>query len=874
MLFLSQYGLNAQEVRKRTMGGSASDTNRIFIPEAPEERGDTVARPLPADENRGGLDTTVVYFAKDSVVFDLKSKKLRLRGNAEMNYQDRKLEAEVIELYFDESILRAGGVQDTAGRLVGFPRFTEAGEEFVGEKIRFNFRSKKGVINLGETQMSEGYYFGQKIKRVSDEVLFVSEGAYTTCDAPHPHYHFGSPEMKVIAEDRVFLDPIILYVEDMPVFIIPFGLFFPSKGGRQSGLIIPNFFVSGNRGVVFENFGFYWAASDYWDTQLTADIYSKGGYMIKNTTRWNITNIMNGNGTIEYGKTRFNPDDEYTTNWQFRLYHNQTINPYEKFNVNLNFASSNKFRNTSTNLNQRITQNVTSNAAYTKNFDNGAVGSVSYQRNDNIITGDYNQSIPINYSLQNFYPLKGLSFVPSKSWLNDINVRYSVSARYSSSSTRQISTIDQGDTSIIDTNYVFNDSKLISHSPSISISPKLGYFTVSPSVNFRANNYFRKVEKKYDTEDSTVLDSYTNGFFTEYDYSLGLNISTKLFGVIDDRQPLLFLIKPSWFGAKAFRHTYNPTFGYSFAPDLSEQFYGDYYDPVADRTVQYSYYDRDGGGIASRNVAQSISYRDLHSFEVKVSQGDTIPDKNLELLRLNFAGNYNFAADSLKFSDISMGFRTPAIEFVNFDGNASFTLYDEAEVDGSMRKINEFLISEGKGVARLTSLSLRFGTSFSSQGVDYEPGFGREERDEDTLDVSLGQRFTQSRDEHKERKDIFGDSTPGHAPINLPWSINLDMIFRYNSPFSNRITRQLNISASLNFTIAEYWRVRTNARYDLINKNLQTPQIILTREMHCWDFSLSWVPTGLSRGFHLRFGIKSSQLSDLKIEKQSQPIYR
>jgi len=56
--------------------------------------------------------------------------------------------------------------------------------------------------------------------------------------------------------------------------------------------------------VVLEKFGYYFAASDYWDTQLSADYFSKGGYMLHNKTVVKVGDDLNTSVSLDYGKTR------------------------------------------------------------------------------------------------------------------------------------------------------------------------------------------------------------------------------------------------------------------------------------------------------------------------------------------------------------------------------------------------------------------------------------------------------------------------------------------------------------------------------------------------------------------------------------------
>lgn len=832
---------------------------------------------------RSGLDTTVFYKSDDSMKFNVRTQTMRLKTNAEIRYKKQILESDVIELSFKESILKSVGTIDSSGKLTGYPKFTDAGDVFYGENIKFNFRTGQGVINIGETQINEGFYFGSKIKRMNESELFVDGGYYTTCDCPEPHFHFASRNMKIIAEDRVFLDPLVFYVEDLPVLMVPFGLFFPSKSGRQSGLIVPSFFFSKSRGVVFQNLGFYWAASDYWDTQITTDIYSKGGFMVKNSTRWALRNIFSGNFQFDYGRTRFNVDEEFQQNWKFMIGHNHQITPQDNIVANLDFSSPNFNRNVLVNNNAFIRQVITSNASYTKQFDNRTTLSLSYGREQNIISDEYNQNANLRYNFPSFKIFTSVKSLPD--WMRDMQFNYSFNANYNNVKTAQ-TIIDTAQADTINT-FRYDNRQRIEHRPSISISPKFGYFTVSPSVSFSANNYLRKIDRYYDISDSTVKTDTINGFFTEYTYGFSLSASTKVFGIMDEQRPLLGFISPSLMGFKALRHTYNPTFSWRITPDQSKgdsPFFGRYFDDRNQREVVYSRFELDGGGIASRNFSSSINYSDLHSVEIKVKQGDTLPDKNLELLRINTNTSWNFT--DKKLSDVGVQFRSPALNFIEFSGTARFTLYNEEilyiqdSVTGNIRKqysqTDKFLISEGKGLGRMTSLSLGFSTRFSSDGTP-SSGFGAESQDTTSMrEVEFGQRFQQRHDYRYVKPDIFGDLSPGFSPFSIPWSINFQLSYSYNRPSIDPLTKRESINLTYNASakLTETWALTTSGGYDFVNKTFNLPQINLIKDLHCWELIFNWTPVGGNSGFYLKLGIKTPQLQDLKYEMRNNPLLR
>lgn len=829
-------------------------------------------------KSNSGIDTTVFYYARDSVRFKVKDQILRLRGEAKLQLKQQKLESEIIQLKFKSSALDASGVIDSSGRWTGFPKFYDMGEEFAGERILYNFKSNQGTISLGETQMSEGFYFGTKIKRVSVTESFIEKGYYTTCDAPEPHFHFGSPKMKFIAGDRIFLDPLIFYVADMPIFMFPFGLFFPSQGGRQSGFVVPSFFFSRNRGVVFEDFGFYFALSDYYDTKFSANFYSKGGYNIKNSTRWKLLNEFNGSLDASYGKTRMSPENPYQNDWNFRLFHNHTINPQERIDVNLSFSSQDFFRNTSNNIGERITQNITSNASYSKSFDNRSSIALSYQRFQNIIDDSYKQDIPFSFQLPSYNPFAKL--VSSSNILRDFSFSYSGSALYHSEK-NVISSAISSDTA--SRQYEHKEQKLIRHNPNISISPKFGYFTVQPSVSLGANNYFRRLQRVWNSNDSIAVDSFEQGFYTEYRYSFSLNLSTKLFGVLTAQ---MLGAESEVAGIRAFRHTYQPTLGFSYTPDMSGSnygFYDTYYDEKNKRTVQYSRYEADGGGIAPRSLSSALNYSDMHSFEIKIASKDTMPDVNLELLRISTNTSYNFAAESFKLRDFNTLFSSKALGFINLNGNAAFTFYDQERVFDSIKqeftdryqRIDKYLLSQGKGLARLTNFNIQLSAAFSSKGI----AIGSQpttitESDKPKDSISLGERFRLRQEHTESQSDIFGDNTPGYNPISAPWNVDIGVNFGYENSIVNRINRSLIVNANLSLNLTPTWRLTSGAQYDFINEQLLIPTMNITKDMHCWQLSVRWTPTGYNQGFYLRFGVKASHLQDLQLEKQSSPLIR
>jgi lipopolysaccharide assembly outer membrane protein LptD (OstA) len=806
-----------------------------------------------------GIDSTVSYSARDSVVFYVRRKKMNLTGQANITLKAQKLAAETIEIDFNSSQVDAKSGKDTSGKFYGFPKFTDKSEEFIGQRILFNLSTQKGTITMGETKaMENGFYYGAKVKKASENTLYIEDGCYTTCTKAHPHFYFGSPKMKVIANDRVFLDPLILYVEDIPVFMLPFGLYFPSRGGRSSGVLFNPPYFSTVDGVVFQNLGYYFALSDYYDTQITADYFSKTGFLFRNSWRYSILNKLNGNISIEFGRRRTNAEQDYTTNWRIIGAHNQTLTPQSRINASFNVATQTFNNRFATDLNQRLQQSLFSNAGYSVNFDNGTSFGTDISATQNIVTKEYTINPNATYTVPTFFPVKKL--VSGNSWLRDIGISYSARGSFTQNHRRTLQKIDS-----LRTDTLFTDSHtaVIRHTPSISISPKFGFFSVTPSINYRENWYFRTITKRMNQADSQLVEEEINHISPqrEYSYDFSLGISTRLFGII----------KPKIYGINALRHTFTPTLSYSYIPEFSSRntgYISSYFDYKRNTQTEYSVYERDGGRASSKR-AQTISYNLSNRFEAKIAQSDTA-DKNLDILQLDIQGNYNFELDSLRWSTINTSFRTISLGAFNFNGTAAFTLYDDAlNSFGNRVLINKFLYESGS-LLRLTNFSVNISTTLGNDNSN-QPMVN------DTMQKKTpeaGERFSRRINAQETDFDYFGDQGTGYSGINLPWSISGSITYSYDEPVRGFINRRFDLRATASLALTPTWNIRSSINYDFINNNLIAPSIDISKVMDCWKLSVSWFPTGFNQGFLLRFEALASQLRDLAITKRSLPAYR
>jgi hypothetical protein len=157
--------------------------------------------------------------------------------------------------------------------------------------LRYNVESRRGSVTNISTSVESGekwYVFGAAAGFVNDTTggrstrFYAKNGSITSCDDSIPDYHFQSKEIKLISKNLLVARPAVLYIGDVPVFWLPF-IFQDMRSGRRSGLLTPRFGIneifrnSPSYRRHLENFGYYFAFSDYMDAQVTMDWRSGAG---------------------------------------------------------------------------------------------------------------------------------------------------------------------------------------------------------------------------------------------------------------------------------------------------------------------------------------------------------------------------------------------------------------------------------------------------------------------------------------------------------------------------------------------------------------------------------------------------------------------
>ncbi|MCB0640605.1 MAG: LPS-assembly protein LptD, partial [Phaeodactylibacter sp.] len=328
--------------------------------------------------SKDSLDAEIDYSAQDSMIYDLKNQKIYLYGNAEVNYTSINLKADFIEFDWTTNTVTARGRQDASGALVGRPQFADGDQQFTAKEMRYNFKTRKGVILHASTIQNNLYVIGERAKFISadpadttqNDIIYNSDAIFTTCDHPEPHFGIHSNKQKVVPNKLVIVGPSNVEIMGVPTPLwLPFG-FFPISTGKSTGLLFPrDFEYSDNWGFGLRNVGWYFPLGDQMDLQLTSDIYLKGTFRLRAVSSYARRYKYRGNVRLEYHSLRNeNSNVEYVRDqaWIINMTHNQDAKAHPSRNIggNINIQTDNAQSRSYNDANSVLNSTLGSNFSY------------------------------------------------------------------------------------------------------------------------------------------------------------------------------------------------------------------------------------------------------------------------------------------------------------------------------------------------------------------------------------------------------------------------------------------------------------------------------------------------------------------------------
>ncbi len=807
---------------------------------------------------------------QDSLVYDVKNRYIFVYGKGDLMYEDKNLKADFMILNVDTKEIYGTGVMDTVTGKMTRPEFLQAGSNpMTMDTMTYNLTSGKAKVKGVATKDGEGYLLGRELKKMPDNTINLAHGAYTTCDRiEHPHFYIAMTKAKVIPGKKIITGPAYFVMEDVPIYFLGIpGGFFPISSGPRSGFIMPTYGEESSRGFFLRDGGYYFTFGDYADLKLTGGIYTLGSWEAAAQTNYVVRYKFGGNLGLNYAKTilgeKNSADYQNSNNFKLTWSHRQDpkFHPGSTFSASVNFSTAgyNK-QGATTSLNDLLNTQTNSSISYGKSWMAGSTAinlTVALSHSQNSRDSTIALTLPnISFSVGSFAPFKRKVAAGKQRWYEKITMSYSMAASNS---------ILAKEYDLFTTKTVREMRNGVSHKIPIKTSFTMfrGALTFSPSLNYNENWFFKKERREWDPVEKKVktLDPEF-GFFRMYSYNASGSFSTKLYGMYQMKK------KPGkTAGLQAVRHVMTPSVGFTLAPDFRKPQYGfvDYYQ--SDSTGRYTQYNPYVGSqsMSAGAPTASINFSLSNQIEMKIgSKNDSTGVKKIPIIeQLSASGSYNFLADSMNLSNISLTLRTGNI-FKNFgiQLSAVWDPYVVLDNNGSPKRIGKYNVGHGK-FGRIASTSWSFGYTFNSSQSN-QPAMNNI-NSSNYVGAYVNPFDMENEMEPAMRRQYMVSS---YYDFSIPWNFGFNYSVSYaNNGIKSTVTQTLGFQGSV--TLTAKWGINFNGGFDIAKRKFTPMQVSLARDLHCWSMSFQWIPIGTMKSYQFHIGVKSSMLSDLKYDKSS-----
>jgi len=819
------------------------------------------------------LEGKVKYRAKDSAKFDQKKKLITLYNEAELYYQDYELKSGIIVFDYQKNEVYAGRIKDSTGNYTQLPYFKQGTNIIEPDSIRFNYKTKKALVWNSRTTQNELNIKAEVTKKENDSVYFMRRAKITTAtNIEDPEYYFLVNRGKLVPGKKVVVGLTEMYIYDVPTpVILPFA-FFPITDKSTSGIIIPNYNYTNQRGYTLQNGGYYFALSDNYDLAVLGDYYTNGSFALRFET--NYAKRYKYNGTVNFrfedliNSERGFPDYSKTKIYNIQWSHTKDpkSNPNSRFSASVNLGSSKYFQQSlnQVNVGSNLNNTLSSSISYSKTFNTvpQVNFSLSATHSQNTQTEQINMTLPtLQASVERIFPFAPKDGV-KKGFFKNINLQYNL----------------RGENRIATTDSLFFKKEMFQqavtgfeHSIPLSTNFKiLKYLSASTSFNYREVWQFKTINKTYDTTLNQVINTDVGGFDAYRTYNISNNLGTTIYGTFNFGEKKKI---------KSIRHVMRPSVSHNYAPSFSK--YYDTYDSDGSGTMIKEYTRFEGGvfGAPSNNYSNNVGFSLSNTFEAKVTDRDstsTEAKKIMLLNNLNFSTSYDMAADSLRWAPMRISGGTL---FFKQKMNVNFAMtLDPYAIDNNGRRMNTFNIDNGGSLFRMTSANMTMNFSIISSDFDKKKKDTKEK--ENTLGARNGGRtddlfgtntdFSDRRDSQFEESDE-DEEFIGFYKSKLPWDLNMAYSITYGNNNREKKITSNSVMISANTTLTPKWKVGISTGYDFVQKGVTFTQLRFERDLLSWRMDFNWVPFGDNTFWGFFIGIKSGVLSDLKWDKRSQP---
>lgn len=846
--------------------------------------------------SKNAIERNILYGAKDSTWVDVKNKLIYLFGESYMEYDGYVLKADQIRLDFENDLAFAEYRKGKNGKKIGIPYFEYQEQKLSADNLKFNYKTKKGLVQGSKMTQGEFSILGGTTKFISkdsphsiEDLIFQKNAVITTCTHDHPHYGIRTKKIKIIPNKVAVIGFSQLEIAGVPTpLFLPYGLFPLVEGGQTAGLIFPkNYEYDNEYGFGLRRIGYYFPINDYMDLTLTGNIYTRGTHMITVSSNYKKRYKYNGNFAISYNNNlRENTlTGKIQSNKAFRLNlrHNQDAkaHPYRKFGGAIDIQTNGYQQTNFNDYSSQVRNKLSSNFSYSDNMPGTPFNLVVKMSHfQDTQTHSMNVTLPsVALRMQTLQPFKkSTSSGANASWYERINVSYDADLQ------NYVKTVDSTFLSRETLDKVVTGAR---QNASLSANFKVKYFDISP--NLRASQIFTyKTRNKYlsVTKDSTeVIDqngqtSYlvTDKYKVEDDFNTGIKVYNGWQGGVRVSTNVYGTKRWNKGWLRGVRHTISPSVNFNYQ-NGTKQYEREYYtslDSLENQLRTYSIFEGGAYNPSIREEQLGLNYSISNAFQMKYYSKKDEKEKMFSPLKtLVISGNYNSLRDSIQWSPVSFYTNTTFFSGITTIGaRGSYNIYKKNK-NGQF--INKTVWAEDKKLLEFNNFTLNINNSFT---VDrFLKLFSKDPTPEDRKDrqgtndverivndkadlytetgepLNTDELKTMERGDQRTFYDYIKDFSIYHR-----WSYD---IRRNNQGDLERKSNTHTIGLSGRIPLTDNWNVAVrNISYDLVRKSFVYPSIGLERDLHCWNMSFDWYPSRDVYSFYI--SVKSTNLSFLK----------
>jgi hypothetical protein len=803
------------------------------------------------------LEHPVKYNAQDSTVMELDANRIKLYGNASVEYGELKLEAHYIEFTLSDFTARASGKKDSTGFIIQRAKFSDGQNSIEEDSLSYNFNSRRGISYGARTQDGDAYLISTLSKKAENEWISIRKGKMTTCNAENPHYHFHLSRALAIPNDRVVSGPLYLKFRKIPTpLALPFG-FFPNKKESSQGILLPGYGNGDEKGFFIQNLGYYVPLGPYLDTKFLFDIYTRGSWAVRNVTSYkkrykysgnfNLSRVVNKDGMPEL------QNYSSTTNFNIQWNHSQDpkARPNSNFTANVNMGSINNFRNNlNTSQQDFLSSTFSSRVQYTQSFPGKPFSiGITAGHTQNTQSKTVQLSLPelscnmSRITLGRFTPGRPVlkKFLDNFGLTSNAEITNQISAEDRYINWTQVPYLNR-----ISRNGIRNQTQL---STSIRAAQ---YGTLTLSAGSSAIGTIKYLEQNYSDAEQSFQSDTAFGFKSAITWNVSANYNTRVYGTFNTSKTGLI---------RAVRHVLQWNLGVSHVPERTVT--RDIYAP--DGTFQgYNPFSLAAFSAGNTNRQINLNWSSTNNIEAKL-RGENHKEKEMRKVTLLESWkktlSYNLLADSLRMSNLGMTAFGTIAQKITLNYSSTYSVYDR---DTLGRKIDRYLWHSGKAPLRMEGTNLALGFQLKSKEKKRSAPTASEETEPQMID---------------QNPEDFID-------FSIPWRLNLRYNFRIDPTFDaatqvDKKTIKQALTFDGEFVLFKYWAISFNSGYDLGNaryeklqwrdfglRDFTTTNLGLHWDLHCWEFTFNFVPTGQRKSYMGQLNVKSSLLQDLKIQRR------